>query len=139
MKVYSEVRKRPRVRTVNLEPSLTVQSDAAKADIRKILSKYKEIGILDHMRNVQLTYADVSQFSDFADMARATKEAQKAFMKLPSKVRELFNHDHLVWLDCAHDPEQLEALRPQLEELGVIEKAAAPVSAPAVPAATPAP
>lgn len=126
MKEYSTVRRRPRVRTVNNLPSKTVQSDVFNSEIRHVLAKFKEVGILEHMRNVDLEFRDVSEFTDFADMARQTKVAEGVFMKLPSKVREVFDHDVLNWLDAAHDPEKLEKLRPKLEELGVLEKAEVP-------------
>lgn len=119
--VYSEVRRRERVRTVNTDPSLTVQSDGPRSEIRHIMAKYKQTGIVDHMRNVDLQFRDVSEFTDYADMARATKEAEGVFMKLPSKIREVFQHDHLRWLDAAHDADKLEALRPKLEALGVMK------------------
>jgi len=116
-------RRRPRVRTVNELPSMTVQSDLHRADMKEILRKYESQGVLVGMRNVDLAFRDVSEFTDFADMMRQGKEAEMAFMRLPSKVREAFGHDVGTWLDAAHDPEKLEKLRPQLEELGLLAKA----------------
>lgn len=135
---YSSARKRPRVQTVNNDPSMTVQSDVNKTDVRHILNKYRTMGMMEHMRQVDLVFRDVTEFDDFADMARATKEAEAVFMRLPSKVREVFDHDHLKWLDAAQDADKLEALRPQLEKLGVLE-ARGTVTAPAVPAPAPVP
>lgn len=119
---YSEERRRPRVQTVNDMPSMTVQSDVHRTEIRSILAKYKQTGVVEHLRQVDLQFRDVSEFSDYADMAFQLKEAEKVFMAMPSKVREVFDHDMARWLDAAHDPEKLEALRPELEELGVMKK-----------------
>jgi len=137
-KVYNEERKRPRVRTVNVLPSRTVQSDVFRTEIRHILAKYKQTGIVEHMRDVDLQFRDVSEFADFADLMFQSKEAEKVFLQLPSKVREVFQHDVARWLDAAHDPEKLEELRPRLEKLGVMTPKES-VSAPAVvpPAAVP--
>lgn len=139
---------RRRVQTTDFGPSKTVQGDAVRADIRHIMKKYRAMGIMDHLAQVDLTFRDVSEFTDFADLMRQTKDAEMAFMKLPSKLREVFDHDVMKWLDAAHDPEKVEALRPKLEKLGVMKpkeapavvQAAAPVSAPAAvpPAGTPA-
>lgn len=129
---WSEERRRPRVQTVNTEPSKTVQSDVFRTEIRHIMAKYKETGIVAHMRDVDLQFRDVTEFQDFRDLMFQNKEAEKVFMSLPSKVREVFDHDYATWLDAAHDPEKLEALRPELEKLGVI-KPGEPVP-PAVPA-----
>jgi len=134
VKQLSDVRRHPRVQTVNDGPSKTVQSDVVRTEIRHILAKYRQTGVVEHMRNVDLQFRDVSEFSDFADLMYQTKQAEKAFMTLPSKVREVFNHDVAVWLDCAHDADKLKALQPELEALGLVFDTAAPVVVPAVPA-----
>lgn len=135
-KVLSEVRRRPRLQTENTEPSLTVQSDVMRSDIKHVLAKYKQVGIVEHMREVDLQFRDVSEFTDFGDLMRQSADAQRAFMKLPSKVRELFHHSAAEWLDAAHDAEKLDALRPELERLGLVKPAAAGAP-PAGPAAVP--
>ncbi len=113
--------RRERVRTVNDMPSRTVQSDRHNAELRHILERTDGQSIVEQMRDVDLTYKDVSQFEDFADLMRQTKQAELQFMRLPSKLREVFGHDVLEWLDAAHDPEKLEAVRPRLEELGLMD------------------
>lgn len=131
--MWSEERRKPRVQTVNTLPSKTVQSDVTRTEIRHILAKYQQVGIMEHMRQVDLTYKDVSEFADFADMMFQSKEAEKVFMRLPSKVRRVFHNDVSEWLDAAHDPEKLEALVPELEKAGFMERKPepAPVVAPA--------
>lgn len=127
-----------RVYTVNVSPSRTQQADAEKADIRNILRKYEVTGIVDHMRDVDLQFRDITEFDDLADALQQAKEAEYHFMQLPSKLREVFDHDVAKWLDAAHDADKLEALRPQLEALGVMEplpEEPAPV-APVEPAPT---
>ena len=120
---------RHRVQTVNDGESLTVQSEARQADIRQIIRRYAEVGILDHLKEVELRYADVSEFTDLGDALRQAKEAEKQFLKLPSKVRELFNHDVAEWLDTAHDKDKQDALRPHLERLGMVPPSASPAPA----------
>lgn len=115
------LRRKPRVQTVNDLPSKTVQADVVRTEIRHILAKYRQVGIIEHLRDVDLQFRDVTEFEDYADMARQTKDAEQVFMGLPSKVREVFGHDVMNWLDAAHDAEKLEALRPRLEKLGVLE------------------
>ncbi len=110
-------RGRPPVQTVNDEPSLTVQSEADQADIIKILKKYRQVGIIDHLNLTESTFQDVSSFTDFADVIRTAKEAELQFLELPSKVREIFDHDVANWLDTAHDPEK----RASLVAAGIIE------------------
>lgn len=105
-----DYRGKERVQTEFHDESLTIQSDAPKADIQKILKQYKQVGIVDHLNYAEATFRDISEFEDFADAMRHAREAESEFLKLPSKVREIFNHDVAEWLDAAHDPEKRDAL-----------------------------
>lgn len=111
MRIVGEVdsRGKPRVQTINEDPSETVQSDAHLADITNIMQSYLQQGreLLD---DTALQFADVSEFTDLADAIQQTREAEVQFMKLPSKVRKIFDHDVAVWLDSAHDEEKRDAL-----------------------------
>lgn len=131
-------RRKPRVRTVNDSPSLTVQSDLARADMKHILAKYEATGVLVGLGQVDLVYKDVSEFQDYADMQLQLAEAKAAFMRLPSKVREVFNHDVSNWLDAAHG-QLSDVQRSALTELGVLEAVEDPADVPAVPAPPAAP
>lgn len=105
--------------TVNDGPSMTIQSDAQEASITHILRKYNEVGLLEHLNQAEAVFMDVTEFTDLADAMRQMKTAEGVFMRLPSKVREIFGHDVANWLDAAHDPEK----RAQLEKAGFIEPA----------------
>lgn len=124
-----DARGKPRVQTINDQPSLTVQSDRNQAEISAILSRYKDVGIIDHLSQVDAQFMDVTAFDDFQDVMQHAAHAEHEFMRLPSKLREVFDHDVSVWLDAAHDADKFEALRPKLERLGILE----PVAAPAAP------
>lgn len=117
--IQLDYRGRPRSdsQTEFLDQSLTIQSDAPEADIQLILKKYREVGIIDNLNLTEASFMDVTEFTDFADLMRQTKIAENEFMKLPSKVREIFNHDVANWLDTAHDEEK----RASLIEAGIIE------------------
>lgn len=117
-------RDRAQFQTHITEKSLTEQADAKKADINHILKRAGVTGIVDHLRNVDEVFMDVSEFTDYADMMRHVRDAEVAFMKLPSKVREVFNHSVEEWLDAAHaSPEEL-AERGILEAFGMDNPAA---------------
>jgi len=133
VKVFNEVRRKPRVQTEFLDESLTVQSDRFRSEIKHIMTRFEETGVMAGMREVDLAFRDVSQFSDFAELMREAEDAKQEFMRLPSKVREVFGHDHFNWLDAAHRPEAFARYRPALEELGVLEKVAKPSEPPVAP------
>lgn len=102
-------RGKKRVQTVNNDPSETVQSDAHLADINVIMSNFAQGG-LAALDEVDLQFRDVSEFTDLADALNQAKDAELQFLKLPSKVREIFDHDVAVWLDTAHDEGKRDAL-----------------------------
>lgn len=110
-----------KVVTVNDQPSKTVQADIQYADINTVIRSFPGIQITDHLQEVDQVFMDVSEFTDYADLRIQTAAATEEFMKLPSKVREVFGHDVYNWLDAAHDPEKREALRPQFENLGILK------------------
>lgn len=101
---------RARYQTINDEPSKTKQADAKRADISEILRKYEQVGIVEHLSQVDGKYMDVSEFTDFQDAMLQLQVAEEEFLTLPSKVRELFNHSVEQWLDAAHDPEKVKEL-----------------------------
>ncbi len=101
---------RARVQTFFTEPSLTVQSDSEKADIQKIMARYQATGIMESLDEADLLYKDISEFTDYADAMREIRKAEDQFMSLPSKVREIFDHDVAVWLDTAEDEDKRDAL-----------------------------
>ncbi len=102
-------RGKDRVQTVNTDPSETVQSDAHLADIQNILKSYGATG-MEMLDETQMMFADVTSFTDLADAMNQARLAEVEFLKLPSKVREIFDHDVAVWLDSAHDEEKRDAL-----------------------------
>lgn len=120
MQDYSEVmdlRGRPGVVTVNDGESMTIQSDAHLADIANILKGYG-VGEMERMLDdTEMQFADVSEFTDFHDVMIHARIAEVEFMKLPSKVREIFDHDVAVWLDTAHDEDK----RNELVQAGFLE------------------
>lgn len=134
MKDYNETRRYPRVPTPVDEESKTQKNQADQADIGHIIKRFQMTGV-PPMATVDRLFRDVSEFEDFADLMRQTKVAEAEFMSLPSKVREVFGHDVMNWLDAAHDREKFEAVRPRLEALGVVEPRGAPEPEPAPPPA----
>lgn len=89
--------------------SMTIQSDAHQADIQNILETFK-VGGIPQLNEVEAKYLDVSEMDDYVDVMRIAADAEVQFLRLPSKVREIFDHDVAVWLDTAHDEDKRDAL-----------------------------
>ncbi len=98
-----------RFQTVNNDPSETLQSDAHLADIQQIMNTFWRDG-MEILNEADLQFRDISEFTDLADALNQAREAEVQFLKLPSKVREVFDHDVAVWLDSAHDKDKRDAL-----------------------------
>lgn len=105
----TDYRGKPRVQTVNEDPSMTVQSDSHLADIKQIMKQYA-LGGMEELDETALVFADVSEFTDYADLMNNVRAAEAHFMTLPSKVREVYGHDVAIFLDHAHDQEKRDAL-----------------------------
>lgn len=105
-----DLRGKPRVQTHFHDVSLTVQSDAHNAEINEIIRKFSQGGMLDNLNMAEAVFQDITEFTDFADAMLHAKMAEADFLKLPSKIREIFNHDVAEWLDAAHDQEKRDAL-----------------------------
>lgn len=115
-KYYQDVYPRDYV----LDESLTVQSDREYTDIKKMIRRQYP-GIIESLKDADLNFLDVTEFTDLTDALLQSKEAEVHFMKLQPAVRRVFNNNVAEWLDAAKDPEKLEWYRPQLEKLGVLK------------------
>lgn len=91
------------------DESKTVQSDAHLADIQEILKQFGVVGLAQNLDAAEAQYMDVSEFTDYADMMKHVRTAEQEFMTLPSKIREIFDHDVYKWLDTAHDERRIAA------------------------------
>lgn len=104
MEEILDARGKPRVQTFFEEgSSMTVQSDAHLADIQEIMKQFGVVGMAQMLQTTDAQFMDVSEFTDYADMMNHVRIAEVEFMKLPSKIREKFGHDVMVWLDSAHE------------------------------------
>lgn len=120
---------RLRVQTLNIDESKTVQADASRADIKKILAQYEATGVLVDMSDVKLEFRDVTAFEDFADLMFQSKEAEREFMRLDPRIRDVFENDTSRWLDAANDGLTKEQAD-KFVELGILEAVAPPAPAP---------
>lgn len=132
VRVYSDYDPPPAVETICPEKTKTRQSEAAEADINVIMKRYEKTGLLPQSA-VEAMYQDVSEVGDYRSALEVVRIGQEAFMQLPAQLRARFDNDPAAFVDFVSDPRN----RPQLEEMGLVEKApAGPVASPA-PAGTP--
>lgn len=93
-------RKRIRVQTINKEPSLTDQSQAAETDVNFIMSRNRYNQLPEHPG----TYADLSEIGDLVEMHEQIRYADQIFKTIPAKLRAKFDNDPAKLIDYLNDP-----------------------------------
>lgn len=105
------------------------QSFKDECDINTIVRRFGITGELPS--NVRVPqYADFEETFDFMTSMNVIRDAQEAFMAMPSAVRDRFGHDPARFVDFFNDPDN----RPEAEKLGIVTRrpVADPTPAPGV-------
>lgn len=80
-------------RTVNNEPSLTVQSEKDSCDINLIVERHLRTGIMTNYRTSQPMYGDFTSCVDYHEAVARAQQAEESFMTLPASIRARFSND----------------------------------------------
>lgn len=111
------VRDWPSNPTVFKGKSLTRQSEAAQADVNKIVAKFQKDGSLERFNAVrQGRYGDFSGAMDYLTALSRIRDIDRRFEDLPSNIRNHFDNDPAKMLEVVEDPARHEELR----ELGLL-------------------
>lgn len=110
-------------KTINEEPSLTLQSEKDSCDFNLIYSKYVKTGIMSNWRTDEPKYGDFSNISDYHDAVLRAQQAEDSFMALPAALRARFSNDPGKLIDFLSDSNN----RSEAIELGLVAK---PISTP---------
>jgi phage internal scaffolding protein len=104
------------------EPTLAQQHYKEECDINTILQKFSISGILPEAP-LSPRYGDFSGIGDYHTALNRVIAAQDEFEALPAPIRARFENDPAKLIEFLED----ENNRPEAEELGLVEKAAAEV------------
>lgn len=96
------------------DPSRTVQSDAADADINVLVRRYGLTGTMPTGVRIP-SYGDFSGIDDYRTAIEAIVSAETEFMKIPAEIRQRFHHDPQAFLEFCSKEENL----PELRKLGL--------------------
>lgn len=111
------------VKTVNDEPSMTVQSERDKCDLNIIKSIYDKTGIMNNVRTDEPKYGDFTSSREYHELLFRAQQAQDDFMLLDAHIRARFDNDPGKLLDFVANPENAA----MAVELGLMR---APASSP---------
>lgn len=101
----------------SVEPSLTVQSDAAAVDINKIMARFdKDSMATFHMNRSEPFYGDVSEFDGLQDSIIKVQEANELFMGMSAEIRNRFDNDPVKMIQFLED----EGNRDEAVKLGMV-------------------
>lgn len=92
------------VRTINNDPSDTVQSEADRLDLNIIKAIYDKTGIMNNVRVDQPKYGDFTSSRELHDVLLRAQEAQDEFMALDAHIRLRFDNDPGKLIDFVNDP-----------------------------------
>lgn len=94
----------------NFEKTLTIQSEKDKCCINNILAQYRKTGLIDHIKQHDGRYEDVSTAGDFQEAMNTVSNAQQSFDQLPSEIRKQFDNNPAEFLNFVHDEKNHAAL-----------------------------
>lgn len=87
---------------------LTVQADAAEADINKIIARIDKGGMLTRINRSEPFYGDISEFGGLQESIIKVQKANELFMDMSAAVRERFDNDPVKMIDFLGDDDNLD-------------------------------
>lgn len=94
---------RQRLSITFAENGKTKQSFAAECDINTIMARYLKTGLLEHVKQVQGQYLDVTG-ADFAEAQNFVAGAKSMFHMLPSHIRTKFENSSEKFFEFMENP-----------------------------------
>jgi len=104
------------------DASLAQQHFKEECDINTILQKFNITGLLPE-QPLSPRYGDFTGIGDYHTAMNRVLAVQQEFGALPAQIRARFNNDPAQLIEFLENSEN----RPEAEELGLVEKAAAEV------------
>jgi phage internal scaffolding protein len=84
---------RPRVQVTPVGVSKTEKSHRSRCNINTIVARSIRSGFMQEQRLSEQNYGDFTQAVDYHSCVQAVRNAERAFMSLPSKIRSRFKND----------------------------------------------
>lgn len=117
----------PRLRVALAFPpeGRTKQQFKDECDINRIMKRYQQTGVIDHVNRAQPRFGDLETV-DFQTAMNLVIDAEQRFLALPAEVRDRFGNDPARLLAFVGD----EKNRAEAVKLGLLDPPAAPVPPP---------
>lgn len=89
--------------TIDCGKTLTEQSHKNQCDINRILDDYRRTGLINHAKNNEGRYDDVTGY-DFQKAMETVANVKSMFEGLPAEMRKEFGNDAVRFLDFVQNP-----------------------------------
>lgn len=89
------------------------QADAEQADINSIVATYLATGIVNGVPSQAPLYGDFTQASDLQTQLNRVRQAEEAYARLPSALRNASKNDPVLFLEMFDDEEGRAILEAQ--------------------------
>lgn len=103
--------KRKRVTAPESDEVLTQQHMADATDINRIVQRYAQTGMWDHINPREPMYGDFTEANSLQEAFEIIRNAEADFQKLPSAVRKAASYDPAEMLRMLASPEGAFALQ----------------------------
>ena len=90
--------------------SMTEQAHARSCDINTIMSRYEKTGVLEHIKDYEPQFGDVSDL-DFKRAMDTVAQVKSEFQDLPAWVRDHYNQDEGKYLEAVSTEDGVAELR----------------------------
>lgn len=114
--LVTKTRQRKRLQLHFTDDGLTQQHFRDETDINKIMDKYSQTGLIDHVNDVKGAYGDFTSVQDYQLHLDQVIAADQAFMALPSAIRKRFENSPAALLEFLQD----DANRDEAVKLGLV-------------------
>lgn len=112
------------------DDGMTHQSFQDECDINKIMKRYQDTGMIEHVREISTNYGDFSNVDDYQTALNKVISAQESFDALPAEIRKRFKNDPAELIDFMNDPKNAQ----EAVQLGLLENLRdAKTNAPLIP------
>lgn len=107
--------------TVPIGESRTRTEFKEECDVNRILARFAQQGVLDHVNKYPGGYADLIGAPEYHEACNRIIAAREMFMSLPSDIRSRFENDPGKFLEFANDNANEEEMR----KMGLLPQKAA--------------
>ena len=92
------------------ETKMTEEAHKDDCDIHRVMRKYKNQGVIDHVNQHKGEYFNYIDAPDYTEAQQAIARAQELFDSVPSKIRADMSNSPEIFIEFMQNPSNREAI-----------------------------